>query len=296
MLELKTGSTGSDVLKLQQAINKYFLVKYGNANKIKVSEDGQFGPGTEKIVKQLQSELNLTADGVVGNITWTKLNSVLAATSTTPSSSPVSIEFSGAEKEKFIQLTKLVINNLEGGYYHPDMNSATGKLKKHYDYLDSSGETMFGIDRLNGKGELSENPAWDKFWGIIDAADASKNWDYNFTGGASKDELTELAIEIMGPYFIKLCKNYLTNNWQIVADSNRLLFHFAYATWNGPGWFKKFAGDIDKALKSGHSDPDYLAQVAINSRTKEGLKEGSPPSQLLIKTGEKIKMIFETLK
>ena len=294
MQELKQGSTGNDVIQLQQALNKYFSRKYGNANNVKVTEDGQFGPGTEKVVKQFQSELNLAADGVVGNGTWEKLISFSHSSTTAPASS--SIEFSGDQKEKFIRITKLVIDNLEGGYYHPSMNSATGKLKKHYDYLDSSGETMFGIDRLNGKGELSNNPAWNKFWGIIDAAHASSSWDYNFTGGGNKAELTELAIEIMGPYFIKLCKNYLLNNWKVVANDNRLLFHFAYATWNGPGWFKKFANDLDRALKEGHSDSDYLAQVALHSRMHEGLKPGSPPSGLLIKTGEKIKVLFETLK
>lgn len=38
-----------------------------------ISVDGDFGPATEKIVKQFQKEKNLTADGVLGPLTWDKL-------------------------------------------------------------------------------------------------------------------------------------------------------------------------------------------------------------------------------
>lgn len=299
---LKTGSNGSDVVTLQKALNKYFSAKYGSKNTIKLKEDGDFGPGTDKAIKQFQSESNLLADGVVGDKTWTKLNSALTSAPVPTPPPPVSptstssINFSPEEKAKFTKITAIVIDKLEGGYYHPNMNSATGKLKKHYPALDSSGETMFGIDRLNGKGSLANNPAWNKFWGMIDTAGASTAWDYNYTGGTLKDELTQLTIEIMAPHFVKLSNSYLKNNWKIVFSDNRLIFHFAYASWNGAGWFKKFANDIDKAIKSGNSNLDFLAQVALDSRLKEGLKEGSPPNSLIVQTGKKIKVIFETLK
>lgn len=35
--------------------------------------DGDFGPGTERFVKEFQSRVRLTADGVVGPNTWTKM-------------------------------------------------------------------------------------------------------------------------------------------------------------------------------------------------------------------------------
>jgi hypothetical protein len=38
-----------------------------------------------------------------------------------------------------------------------------------------------------------------------------------------------------------------------------------------------------------------LQQVAINSRTKEGLKAGSQPNSLIAQGGEKIKKLFATL-
>ena len=56
---LKQGSTGADVIKLQQALG--------------LKADGIFGPGTDKAVKVFQSKNGLTPDGVVGDGTWSKL-------------------------------------------------------------------------------------------------------------------------------------------------------------------------------------------------------------------------------
>ena len=66
MRTLKRGSQGADVVKLQNA-----LYEHG----YKVSKDGVFGPGTEKIVKQFQESEKLTADGIVGKGTWSALAS-----------------------------------------------------------------------------------------------------------------------------------------------------------------------------------------------------------------------------
>ena len=56
---LKVGSKGEDVKKLQE--------------KLGTAADGDFGPGTEKLVKEWQTENGLTADGLVGDGTWTKM-------------------------------------------------------------------------------------------------------------------------------------------------------------------------------------------------------------------------------
>jgi len=56
---LKIGSTGDDVKKLQE--------------KLGLTADGIFGPGTQTKVKEWQSNNGLTADGVVGNGTWSKM-------------------------------------------------------------------------------------------------------------------------------------------------------------------------------------------------------------------------------
>lgn len=56
---LKNGSKGDEVKKLQE--------------KLGLTADGSFGPGTEKAVKDWQSANGLVADGVVGDATWSKL-------------------------------------------------------------------------------------------------------------------------------------------------------------------------------------------------------------------------------
>lgn len=63
---LKNGSKGDDVKKLQE--------------KLKLVADGEFGPGTEKAVKEWQSKNGLAADGIIGDASWSKLfESVSAA-------------------------------------------------------------------------------------------------------------------------------------------------------------------------------------------------------------------------
>jgi putative chitinase len=56
---LKNGSKGDDVKKLQE--------------KLGLTADGAFGPGTEAKVKAWQAANGLTADGIVGDGTWGKM-------------------------------------------------------------------------------------------------------------------------------------------------------------------------------------------------------------------------------
>jgi len=56
---LKTGSSGDDVKKLQE--------------KLGLKSDGSFGPGTEKAVKEWQTKNGFTADGIIGDKSWSKL-------------------------------------------------------------------------------------------------------------------------------------------------------------------------------------------------------------------------------
>jgi putative chitinase len=65
---LKVGSRGEEVKQLQ--------------TKLGLSADGVFGPGTEKEVKKWQIENDLTPDGLVGKGTWSKM----FGESTTPTS------------------------------------------------------------------------------------------------------------------------------------------------------------------------------------------------------------------
>lgn len=59
---LKRGSKGEDVKRLQTILG--------------ITIDGDFGPKTEKAVKDFQKKNGLIADGIVGPNTWKKLNSI----------------------------------------------------------------------------------------------------------------------------------------------------------------------------------------------------------------------------
>lgn len=195
-----------------------------------------------------------------------------------------------ANKENFKSVTKLVIDKLEGGYYNPNWHS-TGDSR-----YGSSGETMFGIDRKAG-GSINDTIAGKQFWALIDKNKTPKVWKWNYLGGDIAPQLKDLVADIMYPQYEALSKRYLTPQAKTIVDSdNRLLFHFIYGTWNGSGWFKKFATDINNAVKSGITDADKLTEIALNSRTKEGLKAGSSPNSLIAQGGNKIAKFIDQLK
>ncbi|MBT2272114.1 peptidoglycan-binding protein [Rhodococcus qingshengii] len=64
---LQRGSTGGDVTYLQALLNRMF------ASYSKLTVDGDFGPATESVVRQMQSRSNLAFDGIVGPATWRAL-------------------------------------------------------------------------------------------------------------------------------------------------------------------------------------------------------------------------------
>lgn len=193
------------------------------------------------------------------------------------------------DKDTFKEVTKIVIDKLEGGYYNPAWHN-TGDSR-----YGSSGETMFGIDRKAG-GSINTTEAGKKFWGAIDKNKSKAIWTWNYKGGTLNPLLKDLAVDVIYPSYVKYHNNYLSPEAQAIVDSDgRLTFHFVYATWNGPGWFKKFATDMNNAVANGITDTDKLVQVALDSRTKEGLKEGSAPVSLVQQGGNKIAKFIEEL-
>ena len=221
------------------------------------------------------------------------------------------------DKDKFKTVTKLVIDKLEGGYFHPNMRTANPKKFGSY---HRSGETMFGLDRHAGHGlyystsrksddvlsnlKNIESGVYTyksleakEFWTTIDTANAKNNWQWLYRGGGLENKLKDLTAEIMLPTYERNATNYLdAKAKEIVEKDNRLLFHFIYASWNGSGWFKKFASDMNKAVSIGITDADKLSQVALDSRLKEGLRKGSLPNSLIAQGGNKIAKIFDSLK
>lgn len=178
---------------------------------------------------------------------------------------------------KFLKVTEIVIDNLEGGYYHPNMKS---KIKGGENMLES-GETMYGIDRAKG-GEINTTPVGKYFWSLIDAQNASTTWKYNYKAeGNLAKTLKKCVADMIYDRFCKYCKLYHLDK-NIVEKDDCLLVHWCYACWNGSvhfnNWAKDFNAELDrqnKLIKSGkQKDLDYnlLRAVCINSRKNDYAK------------------------
>ena len=76
--QLRYGSSGSDVEKLQNYLNQ--VGNYG------LTVDGNYGPKTEEAVKKYQSSNNLTVDGIAGDQTWGSLSDAVSKLSSSSGS------------------------------------------------------------------------------------------------------------------------------------------------------------------------------------------------------------------
>jgi len=198
-------------------------------------------------------------------------------------------------KGDFYQITKKIIENFEGGYWNPECAKFSGsKHPAKKGMYSRSGETMFGLDREAGD---IENVSADgkKFFQVIDnekkkagsMENFCKKWVWNFRGGETKNELMDLAVKTMKSLFDKYSKNYLSEKARtIVNNSNPLLLHFSYATWNGPGFFKDFAKSINKAVDEGKSEKDLVKIVKTDRDRRLG-------STAWAKANEKVKALID---
>lgn len=177
--------------------------------------------------------------------------------------------------EKFSYLTGIVIDNFEGGYYHPNMLPSFKPSDQ--DKLRASGETMFGLDRKAGA-QLAKYPEWKVFWDAIDYNQmVSGKWKYNSRGGEIAGKLKDLCSAIMFKWFSELAKKYiLLGSMDEIANDDRLIIHFAYACWNGEGWYKKFAEALNNAIAKFPNDRMGIFQEAIKARTQATNKFGLP--------------------
>lgn len=175
--------------------------------------------------------------------------------------------------EKFERVTQIVIDNLEGGYYHPNMQQAD---PKKFAIMGKSGETMYGIDRVAG-GKINDTTAGKIFWSIIDGQQASTKWKYGYKAeGEVAAILKQCAAKIIYDVYVKLCKQFGVDR-TITDNDDCLLVHWCYACWNGSGhfqaWAKQFNAEVARQKKSGAKlDYDLLRACALNCRLTDGTK------------------------
>jgi len=89
----------------------------------------------------------------------------------------------------------------------------------------------------------------------------------------------------MYPRFNKYMDTYFdAKTKRIVLNDTRLTFNFAYAVWNGAGWFKSFASKLSNEVSKGITNKTKLFELAIKHRIETG-------NSLLIQGANKIRTI-----
>jgi hypothetical protein len=184
---------------------------------------------------------------------------------------------SSSVDSKWDKITKKVIDEFEGGYWNGSTpnNIKTSKLGICTNHpegsMGKSTETMFGLDRYNG--EIESTPEGKEFFRLIDKEKSDlgmskfcKTWKWLYRGGHLEDELKTLASKIMKNSYDRNSNNYFSPELrERVENNDRLLMHFSYASWNGPGFFEKFAKSLENGIKAGKSDEELIKQ-AISDR------------------------------
>jgi hypothetical protein len=223
------------------------------------------------ITKQL---LDPKGDNVLGNfikgVLGGKSDSNTDTSTTNGSKSSSSTSSGGSVDSKWMDVTKKVIDNFEGGYWN------YWECKNHpwHSMYNKSGETLFGLDRKAGAIE-SLGPEGREFFKIIDdekkklgMSEFCSKWTYNYRGGDLEERLKDLAAKVMFTQYEKNMSNYVKDpeTKKRIEGNEGLLLHMSYATWNGPGHFQKFAKKLEDAVKQGKSDEELL-NIAKDNRT-----------------------------
>jgi peptidoglycan hydrolase-like protein with peptidoglycan-binding domain len=187
-------------------------------------------------------------------------------------------KFTGSVDSVWKSFTDKIIDNFEGGYWNRDKTKSSDKICTNHpwdDIYENSGETMFGIDRRAGGWD--GRPGGKEFFAVIDnekenagsMEEFCKTWKYNYDGGGLREELKLRASALMKTDYDSLSQKYFSPEVRESVESDkRLLFHFAYACWNGSGFFQDFARDLEDAIEEGKTG-DELVEVAIDSRNNK---------------------------
>ena len=172
--------------------------------------------------------------------------------------------------------TNVVIDNFEGGYYHPQMK----QYLKGGENMKDSGETMFGIDFKYG-GSLGQSQfaqeVHDYFAPyvnqVVDNASAMKIYNDKANGkkvcpasygNKWRPMVAQLMLNLFKQYF-----SYLSPGaQQMVLNDKALMLQFWYAVWNGKARFQKFAEIMNAAYNGGERNPQTINVLILNERYK----------------------------
>jgi hypothetical protein len=267
----------SDIEQLQIALR--FLIPNSD-----LEITGKFDTDTEEAIYNYQQQQGIEPNGIADQDTLEEMLFDLKVKSFDDDDLGKYLEEMGIEKKVkksridvssvWKTFTDKIIDKFEGGYWNDDTSKSRNERCVNHPsdpMYDDSGETMFGIDRRAGGWD--NNPEGREFFGLIDdekdtydnMSEFCNTWTWNYDGGPLRSELKSRAGDLMLSSYNRN-KNFLSPKaLQEVESNKRLLFHFAYACWNGSGHFQDFAEDINDAVDSGITGDD-LVEVAIDSR------------------------------
>jgi peptidoglycan hydrolase-like protein with peptidoglycan-binding domain len=178
-----------------------------------------------------------------------------------------------------------VIDNIEGGYFHPNMIDKGIIRDQRY---RNSGETMFGLDRQSGNNEATQSGKM--FWDYVDSLNAKHKWPWNYMAKdnpAVNEKLKTLAGAYIKDMYTSYSSKYLTlQSVNFIKSSPGLTLNMIIATWNGPGWFKEFASIINDNIDN--ATPEQINQMINNKRA-------SANSSLIKQKAEKIKQLTNNI-
>ena len=247
---------------------KRFIITEDEKNNIKklynINEQGAFDVALKAANDYVQKQLNKP-----GGPTFDKPSTSSTSSTSQTNDSNLNSTSTGSVDSKWDKITKKVIDEFEGGYWNPKCGHTTKGMGK-------STETLFGLDRYNGN--IESTPEGKEFFRIIDNEKTKlgmqqfcNTWKWNYRGGNLEDTLKTLASKIMKRQYDSNSKNYFSPELRKRVEANdRLLMHFSYASWNGSGFFQKFAKSLDNEIKAGKSDEE-LVKKAISDRKSSKL-------------------------
>jgi peptidoglycan hydrolase-like protein with peptidoglycan-binding domain len=250
--------------------------------------DGLFGPETESAVTSFQKESRIEETGVMESKDLQYLYATLVLKGFEEADLS-KINFKGgyddnildvspdAVSADFETMTKIIVDNIEGGYYNPEWHRQAA--------MGRSGETMFGMDRVHGS-DLFKTGDGKEFWRIIDKNKNKEVWKHYYKGGPLESELLKIVTKIMTKHYQDLSDKFLSDkSKKLVESNNGLKLHFYYASWNGNTFFESFAKKINQAVDDDIVSPEKLLSIAINSRLN---------MPIMKKSGEKLLKIFKS--
>lgn len=174
------------------------------------------------------------------------------------------------------QFTDIVIDNFEGGYYHPNLKA----YLKGGEKMGISGETMYGVDFEHG-GSLGQSQFAQEVHNffapyvaqVTDNASAVRIYNDKANGKkVAPKEYGERWRPMVAQMMLNLFKQYFSylspGAQQMVLNDNALMLQFWYAVWNGETRFKKFADIMNAAYNGGERNPQTINILILKERYK----------------------------